>query len=69
MRNFTHLLAQIHLDSPINNRDQQHNARSLVADAASQAEDHQALVFLDDANSAGQERNNRQGHHTDQAID
>jgi hypothetical protein len=44
-----HLLAQINPDGAVDNGDEQNNPRALFTNAASQAEDDQALVFGNDA--------------------
>ena len=61
MRDFTDLLAQVHFDGAVDPRDEQHQAGTFRPDAAAQAEDHQALVLIDNAD--GIRNKNDHSHH------
>jgi hypothetical protein len=67
VRYFPDLLAQIGFDWPVNDRDEQNQARSFGSDAATQAEDHQALVLVDDADGVEQENHHHHDNESDDA--
>ena len=66
MRDLAYLLAQIHFNRPIDEWDQQDQTRTFIADAAAEAENHQALVFRDDLDRIDQDDDDQQDQTPDQ---
>jgi hypothetical protein len=54
VRDFAHLLAQVHHHRPIHPRDQKDESGTFSSDATPQAEDHQPTVFRDNFDGADQ---------------
>ena len=64
VRDLTHLFPQVSLHATIDEGDEEYNARTLGANTAAQAEDHQALVLIHDANSLCHEHQANEHHCT-----